>query len=408
MRFMSSALRLSPDHRPLSLWQCKGLSCLLAGVAMTLAIALAFTTTMPRPAHAQQLEPFVPPAGSLQKQGLSEAPSTTGRAGPIDPNAVLNPEVLSDINFQQEMRNFVMGISRWSKRYVGHFSIIAMNGLDLTEQLEASLFASRGIAKPASGYIHALDGVMIEAPFYGMSKYGEATDPVETEYIDGYIKRLSQTSSLRFYIQDYTDKQAQMNAARQKIKGLPGLYYAAPPPGKQLAALPKVPSSPIGTNAAVVNAIDKAKNYAMIVDSKAYGSKAEYINALANTNFDVVILDAFYRGTEPLTYADMKKLRYKRVGTPRLLLAYLDIGTAQSWRYYWKNEWQTGKPPFIDKPKSDARWGQEYHVRYWHDDWQKIIFGSEDSYLGGLMKLGFDGVVLDGLEDYKWWLEQRN
>lgn len=33
------------------------------------------------------------------------------------------------------------------------------------------------------------------------------------------------------------------------------------------------------------------------------------------------------------------------------------------------------------------------------------MFGSENSYLGGIMKLGFDGVVLGGLNEYSWWLD---
>ena len=52
-----------------------------------------------------------------------------------------------------------------------------------------------------------------------------------------------------------------------------------------------------------------------------------------------------------------------------------------------------------------ARWGQENHVHYWSREWQSIIFGSENSYLGNIMKLGFDGVLMAGIDEYSWWLD---
>ena len=89
----------------------------------------------------------------------------------------------------------------------------------------------------------------------------------------------------------------------------------------------------------------------------------------------------------------------------RTILAYLNIGTAETYRYYWQNNWRAGSPEFIGEGNLDARWGQEHHVYYWSQAWQNIMFGSENSYLGGIMKLGFDGVVLGGLNEYSWWLD---
>ena len=102
----------------------------------------------------------------------------------------------------------------------------------------------------------------------------------------------------------------------------------------------------------------------------------------------------------------MRKLRYKKIGTPRLLLAYIDVGTAQTYRYYWRSDWRAGSPDFISSASNTGRWGQENHVHYWEPQWQNIIFGNANSYVAGLMQMGFDGIVMDGIDDYRWWVDQ--
>lgn len=351
--------------------------------------SLCAPVTLTAPVNAQQLEPFVPPPNSLSSP--SKRSEATGTEKP-------------DVQFADEMRNFVIQLSRWAKSYRSDFSIIALNGLELTEYLETTLFASRGTAEPARNYLRALDGIMIEAPFYGFDKYGEPTDSEETKYILGYLDRMK-SSGLEYFALDYTDKSDAQQAARQKLRDLNALYYAAPPPDKQLSTLAKVPRTPIGANPHIIDNIREAKNYAIVLDSSPYGTKDAFIDAMIDTNYDVLIIDPFHRGTIPLTYDDMKRLRYKKVGTPRIILAYLNIGTAETYRYYWQNNWRAGSPEFIGEGNLDARWGQEHHVYYWSQAWQNILFGNENSYLGGIMKLGFDGVVLGGLNEYSWWLD---
>ena len=92
-----------------------------------------------------------------------------------------------------------------------------------------------------------------------------------------------------------------------------------------------------------------------MLDSSPYGTKDAFIDAMIDTNYDVLIIDPFHRGTIPLTYDDMKRLRYKKVGTPRTILAYLNIGTAETYRYYWQNNWRAGSPEFIGEGNLDAR-----------------------------------------------------
>ncbi|RCK23632.1 hypothetical protein TH8_14635 [Thalassospira profundimaris] len=352
-----------------------------------LGLGSALIASSPLALHAQQLEPFTIAPNSL----------SSGRGSGIDTG---KPKV----EFTDEMRDYVIAISRWAKSYRSDFSIIAMNGLELTEYLETTLFAARGTAEPARDYLRALDGILTEAPFFGYDNYGEPTEDEESKYILGYLERLKY-EGLKYLVVDYTDKLGDMQTARQRLSGLDALYYAAPPPGMQLSSLAKVPSTPINSNPHVVDNLRQAKNFAMVLDSSPYGTKDAYINALAQTNYDTLIIDPFHRGTIPLTYDDMKRLRYKKTGTPRTIMAYINVATAETYRYYWQSNWRAGSPDFIGEGNLLARWGQEHHVYYWKREWQSLIYGSENSYLGGIMKLGFDGALLGGLDEYAWWLD---
>lgn len=353
----------------------------------TAGLGGALLATTPLGAYAQDLEPFIPAPNSL----------SNGRSGGINTG---KPEK----DFIEEMRDYVVAISRWAKSYRSDFAVIAMNGLELTEFLEKTLFDTRGVAEPARNYLRALDAILVEAPFYGFENYGEPTNAEETKYILGYLERLK-LEGLQYLAVDYTENRADMNKARAQLKGLDALYYAAPPPGMQLSSLAKVPSTPFGSNPHVIDNIRQANNFAMVLDSSPYGTKDAYVEALAATNYDTLIIDPFHRGTIPLTYDDMKRLRYKKTGTPRVLISYLNIATAETYRYYWKSGWRAGSPDYVSEGNLMARWGQEHHVHYWTREWQSIIFGNESSYLGNIMKLGFDGVLMAGIDEYAWWLD---
>ena len=84
------------------------------------------------------------------------------------------------------------------------------------------------------------------------------------------------------------------------------------------------------------------------------------------------------------------------------MLAYLSIGEAQTYRYYWK--WYWGWVFGVLSPRwlgsENPEWRGNYGVRYWHEGWQKIILGGENSYLDRIVKAGFDGVYLDGVDEY--------
>ena len=66
-----------------------------------------------------------------------------------------------------------------------------------------------------------------------------------------------------------------------------------------------------------------------------------------------------------------------------------------------KTEWKSSPPSWLAGENPD--WPGNYKVRYWNTDWQKIIFGEGDSYLGLILDAGFDGVYLDIIDAFEYF-----
>ena len=132
-----------------------------------------------------------------------------------------------------------------------------------------------------------------------------------------------------------------------------------------------------------------------------------------------------------------------RPGQPeRIILAYLSIGEAEDYRYYWQQGWTekqvdvasverpTGflgapdgrtlgvpdkrKPPARLLPEAppwlageNPEWRGNYLVRYWDAAWQNLIFGSPGAYLERIIAAGFDGVYRDKVDANDDWQPTR-
>src|SRR5262249_2572857 len=81
-------------------------------------------------------------------------------------------------------------------------------------------------------------------------------------------------------------------------------------------------------------------------------------------------------------------MRRKPGGARRFVLAYLSIGEAESYRYYWRTAWLRQKPVWLGGENPD--WPGNYAVKYWDPDWQSILFGSRLAYLDQIIDAGFD------------------
>jgi cysteinyl-tRNA synthetase len=149
----------------------------------------------------------------------------------------------------------------------------------------------------------------------------------------------------------------------------------------------------------------------VLAAAKSWGYQLQNVDPqeIAAAPYDMFVIDYSRDGSDAqaLTAADVEKLKIKPDGERRIVLAYLSIGEAETYRYYWKWYWRW----FFSAPdwrgRQNTEWRGNYGVRYWQEDWQKIIFSGDDSYLDRIIKAGFDGVYLDKVDEYLDMTKQK-
>jgi cysteinyl-tRNA synthetase len=166
---------------------------------------------------------------------------------------------------------------------------------------------------------------------------------------------------------------------------------------ENLNTLPK--GHPRGENAQPVTTITATRNWLPLLRADRFGTKAEWVMAMEKTNQDALLIDVAHRGADPLTKDDVKRLRYKELGAPRLMLAVLPLGKAYDWRWYWQKGWEAGNPPFLFAPIAEEP--GSFLADLADPKWKEML----GKYLAGIMELGFDGIVLDDLDTYLWFEE---
>lgn len=116
---------------------------------------------------------------------------------------------------------------------------------------------------------------------------------------------------------------------------------------------------------------------------------------------DVLVIDYSRDGSEAgeRTMIEVERLRRRPAGGKRIVLAYLSIGEAEDYRFYWKDllERRSLLGP------ANRRWRGNYLVRYWDPAWHDIIYRVPRSYLRRIVAQGFDGVFLDTVDAADRW-----
>lgn len=126
---------------------------------------------------------------------------------------------------------------------------------------------------------------------------------------------------------------------------------------------------------------------------------AETVEQIVNSTYDMVVLD-FITSEENNTDYPLAEViqQLHDAPHPKLVIAYIDTGQAESYRTYWQSGWGIGNPDWIVSADPDG-WEGNFPVAYWYDEWQAIWL-EEDGYLQGILDAGFDGVYLDWVEAY--------
>lgn len=278
-----------------------------------------------------------------------------------------------------KMQDFVIQMSMYCKAQNPNFLIIPQNGIQLafnnTNQEE-------GVNQP---YLNAIDGFGNEEIFYN-GKYKP----------DNY--RLKMLEELRQHKPILVADLVKEDGNIQDDINLNLSYgFLCFPRSKDNYYYNQLPSNVINENSNNITQLSEAKNFLYIINPEKYDSKNAFISALQATNYDMLLIDLFFND-EQLTSADVAQLKTKANGGTRLVIAYMNVGSVENYRYYWKSGWKLHNPSWIKKRYSGYK--DEFYVEFWNSEWQDIIYGNDASYSKRIIEAEFDGTYLDNVETY--------
>ncbi len=293
--------------------------------------------------------------------------------------------------YRQEMRSFVMDLSSWAKAEQAGFIIIPQNG----QELVTDNGDPEGTTQTA--YLASMDATGREDMFYGYTSDNVPTPASESEYLRD-LCLICESNGVQVLATDYCWTREYVDDSYQTNGQYGFISFAADQ--RDLNTIPDYPSDPWNVNTDPVTDIDQAANFLYLINGDNYATKQEFIDAVSETSYDVVIMDLFFN-EEQFTQADVQQLREKSGGGERLLICYMSIGEAEDYRYYWDPAWNTQKPSWLGE--ENPSWPGNYKVEYWNPEWQAIIFGNDDSYLQKIIDAGFDGVYLDIIDAFEYF-----
>lgn len=278
-----------------------------------------------------------------------------------------------------KMQDFVVDISNYARSYDPDFIIIPQNGIELAFN---NIDPNEG---QNSTYMSAVDGFGVEELFYN------GAYALDNERLS-MLQQLR--SSKKVMVAEYLTSNADVADAinRNYNEG----FICFPRTAGNYDYL-QIPDSVIHPNANAITDLSLAQNYLYLISTDNFPSKQAMINAITATNFDLVLIDLFFEG-EAWTPAEVNQLKTKANGGQRKVISYINIGSAEKFRYYWKKGWGLHHPLWL-KRKYEG-YDDEFWVKFWKKDWQEIIYGNDDSYMKKIVDAGFDGAYLDNVEAY--------
>ncbi len=349
----------------------------------------------PAPVEEKPIIPVAPPQARPSRAPDTSTDRTKMLLGEVE---ILDIPLDQIPNYREIMRGIVTDLATYAHARDQKFIVTTRGGFDMLawsqREYELAEVKRDPLAKepadtilrvgtPLRLYIQGLNGLVLNGQFCA---------PLRVPHDDlDDMKKLG----LKFLSIDHCKDAAGAQSALQASIKTSVVSHTDIDRADIFTAVPKAKPQP--ENPRNVQVLGDARNMLVMLDSANYASREEWLAALQSTNYDVLITDAFYKGKQNLTKAEVHGLKFKQMGARRLVLARMDVGFAEDQRYYWKREWRIGEPSWIQAFVPDHP-GQ-YVVEFWNPAWKAIV----GKYFTGLMDLGFDGVVFDGVEAYRRW-----
>lgn len=303
------------------------------------------------------------------------------------------------IDHREEMRRLIQAISTFARDHRRDFAIVPINGLELLLKTDLT-DPDQERRVPAATYLRTIHGVLQRDVFFGHPNANDRNSKERRARLRERLKQ-AQDHGLSVLVMDHVTMPGTVSQLGQLSDSRGYAAFAAYARGLNLNRLPRIPGHPFAENGRSALSLRDVRNFLVIRDSGGFGRQDAFAMEVHGTNYDLVIVDVFHRLGEPLTKRAVETLKYKKLGAKRLVFAHVDIGTAAAYRYYWRPEWIGALPHWVSAPVPGE--ADRYFVEYWQPGWREILIGGTKSYIYGVIDQGYDGVLLDGIEAYRYF-----
>lgn len=278
-----------------------------------------------------------------------------------------------------KMQNLVINISKYARNIDPDFIIVPQNGIELAYN---NLDPAEGINQE---YINAIDGFGVEELFYN------GTYQPDGERIP-MLQELK--NSGKVLVSEYINEDSEIENALS-LNQAEG-FVCFPRVNNNYDYMYFPPVIPF-SNADSITELSQVKNYLYLISTDNFPTKNSMLEAIAETNFDLIIIDLYYENFQ-LSRFEVDALKKKANGGTRLVIAYMNVGSAENYRYYWQDDWKLHNPNWLKRRYEG--YDDEYWVKFWRSEWQEIIYGNPNSYTSRILESNFDGAYLDNVEAY--------
>ncbi|MBU4179736.1 MAG: endo alpha-1,4 polygalactosaminidase [Actinobacteria bacterium] len=146
-------------------------------------------------------------------------------------------------------------------------------------------------------------------------------------------------------------------------------------------------------------AIEDVRFFAYQIQDQSWDGN---LQKLIDSHYDLLIIDQTrsVKGEEGYdSKGEVARLKGSEnsTGGNKIVVCYIDVGEAESYRWYWRDGWKVGDPEWIVAPDPDG-WDENYPVAFWDEEWKGIMREAID----GIIEDGYDGIYLDWLEVYSF------
>ena len=300
------------------------------------------------------------------------------------------------VDYPKAMVDLICNLKSYAEEKSPGFGLLGNGGAGLFLEQDGNTGENVG------QLLQALDGTMAESIYFRWDvEQGKAmrTAREDTDYFHQALAP-ARTAGLPVFSLDYVDSEAMAQESYRKNQEKGYIGWASF--RRDLDALPE--DKPHEANCNDITNLSRVCNYLVLLNPGNFGSREAYLEALRGTDYDLLIIDLFY-GESPLTAEEAASLKKKANGGRRLVYAYMSLGEAETYRYYWQPRWNENLPDWLSEANPD--WDNNFKVKYWRPEWQDILYGSREAYLDKIISAGFDGAFLDVVDAYYYYVARE-